>query len=67
MKLRPCRKYGAELTPLTSHPDTHDAELHIQIRMTQTYAPAYSRMGGPDSSVGIVTAYRLDGPGIESR
>jgi len=27
----------------------------------------YTGMGGPGSVVGIVTAYGLDGPGIESR
>jgi hypothetical protein len=35
--------------------------VHLQLR------PCPLLMGGPGSLVGIVTAYGLDGPGIESR
>ena len=34
---------------------------------TSTYKMHYDTDGGPDSSVGIATRYRPDGPGIECR
>jgi len=37
------------------------------VHWTVNIKTAYERRGGPGSSVGIVTGYGLDGPGIESR
>ena len=37
------------------------------VHLSVTFGILYQATHGPDSSVGIATGYRLDGPGIESR
>ena len=42
-------------------------DSHIPIVKCKIFRRVMLRFGGPGSSVGIVTEYGLDGPGIESR
>ena len=44
-----------------------DCQLNKIISKYRRFAAKTKSVGGPGSSVGIVTAYGLDGPGIESR
>jgi hypothetical protein len=47
--------------------DVTDAILHFVTAMMHLIIKLVYKTRGPGSSVGVVTGYGLDGPGIESR
>jgi len=49
------------------HRVTAYLQLNKLLFHTAKFTIVHSMTGGPGSSVGIATDYRLDGPGIESR
>jgi hypothetical protein len=60
------RRSTITVAHVLSHASSYGICSEKSVNVT-AFSPSISDSGGPGSSVGIATDYRLDGPGIESR